>query len=116
MSQKKKRKPGASRHKTSRSKAPLLIIAGGVALVAIAALLIFGSGMPANPPSTVEVSGTPAAIEVSGAPALKVDKEKVDLGTVRLGQWVTVNFELANAGDQTLRFTEQPYVTVVEGC
>lgn len=107
MSQKKKGKPGASRHKAPRSKAPLLIIAGGVALVAIAALLIFGGGAPAGPP---------AAIEVSGAPALKVDKEKVDLGTVRLGEWVTVNFELANAGDQPLRFTEQPYVTVVEGC
>ena len=107
MSQKKKRKPGASGHKTPRSKAPLLIIAGGVALVVIAALLIFSGGAPASPP---------AAIEVSGAPALKVDKEKVDLGTVRLGEWVTVNFELANAGDQPLRFTETPYVTVVEGC
>jgi hypothetical protein len=53
---------------------------------------------------------------VSGAPALKVDKEKIDLGTVQLGEWVTANFELVNAGDQPLRFTEQPYVTVVEGC
>jgi hypothetical protein len=107
MSQKKKRKPGVSRHNTPRSKAPLLIIAGGVALVAIAGLLIFGGGTPASPP---------AAVEVSGAPALKVDKEKVDVGDVRLGESVTVNFELANAGDQPLRFTEQPYVTVVEGC
>jgi len=106
MSKKKMGRPGAAGRQSARSNTPLLIVAGGAALVVVAALLIFGSA-PASPP---------AAIEVSGAPALKIDKEKVDLGTVRLGEWVTVNFELANAGDQPLRFEEKPYVTVAEGC
>jgi hypothetical protein len=54
--------------------------------------------------------------EVKGSPAVKVDKEKVDLGAVKLGQTVSVSFDVTNVGDQPLRFKEQPYVEVVEGC
>jgi hypothetical protein len=54
--------------------------------------------------------------EVTGAPKLKVDKSDVDLGDVQLGQTVEVAFELTNAGDRQLRFTDVPYVEVVEGC
>ena len=54
--------------------------------------------------------------EVTGAPKLKVDKSDVDLGTVQLGQTVEVAFELTNIGDRQLRFTDVPYVEVVEGC
>lgn len=57
-----------------------------------------------------------AAIEVTGSASLKVDKEKVDLGDVPLNQPVKVSFLLTNVGDETLRFTEDPYVEVVEGC
>jgi hypothetical protein len=57
-----------------------------------------------------------ASIEVAGSPSLKVDKEKVDLGAVKLGQTVKVDFELANVGDETLRFTKPPTVEVKEGC
>jgi hypothetical protein len=45
-----------------------------------------------------------------------VDKEKVDLGEVKLGKTVEVSFELTNVGDQTLRFSEQPFIEVKEGC
>lgn len=31
-------------------------------------------------------------------------------------QPVSVMFEVANTGDQPLRFKEKPYVEVVEGC
>jgi hypothetical protein len=47
---------------------------------------------------------------------LKVDKEKVDLGDVKLGQTVMVSFQLTNLGDKTLKFTKAPYVEVLEGC
>ncbi len=57
-----------------------------------------------------------AAIEVSGSPSLKVDKQKVDLGNVKLGQTVDVKFTLMNVGDKTLRFNKAPYIDVVEGC
>jgi hypothetical protein len=57
-----------------------------------------------------------AALEVAGRPSLKANQETVDLGDVRLGQTVEASFELANVGDQSLRFSESPYIEVVEGC
>src|SRR5262245_40288405 len=54
--------------------------------------------------------------EATGRAKLKADQQQVDLGNVRLGQTVAVAFELTNVGDKPLRFTDQPYVEVVEGC
>lgn len=59
---------------------------------------------------------TKAAIEVTGAPSVKVDKEKIDFGDVKLGQPVEASFQVANVGDQALRFIERPYIEVKEGC
>jgi len=57
-----------------------------------------------------------AAIEVTGQPRLRVDRQLVDLGAVRLGQTVEASFTLTNVGDQPLRLTQAPYIEVVEGC
>jgi hypothetical protein len=84
---------------------PVLLGLGGLALLVLAFLAFQGGN-----------SGTKAATEVNGAPNLKVDKEQVDLGDVRLGKTVEVTFQLTNVGDQALRFNEQPYIEVVEGC
>lgn len=54
--------------------------------------------------------------EVIGAAKLKVDKESVDLGDRKVGQPVSVSFEITNVGDQPLRFTQLPYIEVKEGC
>ena len=86
---------------------PVLLVLLGIVLVGGALFAARKAGQP----STAKVP-----IEVSGSPSLKVNKDKVDLGDVKLGQVVTVNFTLANVGDQTLRFNEKPYVEVVEGC
>jgi ABC-type transporter Mla subunit MlaD len=98
-------KPYARKHKRqNKAWIPLAVMLGGVLLIALAFW-----GLNARP--------TPRAnVEVTGAPALKTDKEKVDLGDVKLGQVVEVSFQLTNVGDQTLRFTKPPYVEVVEGC
>jgi hypothetical protein len=82
---------------------PLIVVAG----LALIVVVIAGSNNAASVKPT---------LEVSGAPALKVDKEKVDLGDVRLGQTVQVSFDVTNVGDRILRFTDKPYVQVVEGC
>lgn len=82
----------------------LLLIGGGLLLVAVA---IFAFTRPSQPK---------ASIEVTGAPSLKVDREVVNLGDVKLGQTVEVSFQLTNVGDQALRFSEAPYIEVKEGC
>lgn len=82
---------------------PLIIVAG-VALIVVALL------------SSGNLAASTVAPQVSGAPALQVDKERVDFGDVKLGQTVEVKFEVANVGDQPLRFTQRPYVEAVEGC
>lgn len=84
---------------------PLAIIFGGLILLGVAAFAYMSLG-----------NGAGVEVEVTGRPRLKADKEKVDLGDIPLGQTVEVSFELANVGDKQLRFTEPPYVEVVEGC
>ncbi len=87
---------------------PIVLAAGGVLLIGLVAFAVWqAAGGDAGPS---------VPLEVSGAPRLKVDKDKVDLGNVRLGQTVEVTFTVANVGDRQLRFTETPYIEVVEGC
>jgi hypothetical protein len=102
MSQKYESKRNKKRRQKNRWIAILLGL-GGLALLVLAALS-FRGGEPK------------AAIEVTGAPSIKVDKEQVDLGDVKLDLPVQVTFKVTNVGDQTLRFEEQPYIEVVEGC
>ncbi len=106
MSQKKFKPANHKFHrKRNRSTGPLWLMLGGGIIVVIASFaLLRGNSAPKTP------------IEVAGAPSLKVDKQQVDLGNETLGQTVQVSFELTNVGDQTLRFSEAPYVEVKEGC
>ena len=90
--------------KSANAFAPILLVLGGVLLLGLTAFLFWRGNAAAFTP------------EVTGAPRLKADKEKVDLGDVRLGQTVQVSFEIANVGDRPLRITGEPYVEVVEGC
>ncbi len=103
MSQSKNKK--YRKHRKRQSFWPLvLLISGGLLLVIVAVNAL-------NKPSQPK-----AAVEVKGSPSLKVDKEKVDLGNIKLGQTVEVKFQVMNVGDQTLRFSKAPYVEVAEGC
>jgi cell division septal protein FtsQ len=103
MSRKNKRFDSKSK-RTQRTW--LFLLLGGIVLVGLAFLFI--SRRPASQPL--------AAIEVQGAPSLKVNQEQVDLGNVELGRTVQVSFRLTNVGDQPLRFSELPYIEVVDGC
>ncbi len=104
MSQNKSKIIQKKRRNQNPKWLPILAITGGVLLVILAFYALQDKTTPKAP------------IEVKGSPNLKVDKEKVDLGEVKLGRTVEVSFELTNVGDQTLRFSEQPYVEVKEGC
>jgi hypothetical protein len=103
MSQNKQKK--TYRHESKKPAWPmLLLLAGGLLLFAG---VFFALRKPSQPK---------AAIMITGSPSLKVNSDKVDLGNVKLDQTVDVKFSLTNVGDQTLRFSETPYVEVVEGC
>ena len=104
MSQNKSKKYTKKRRKQNSKWLPALIALGGLLLIGLAFLALRDKPAPE------------ADIEVTGAPSLKVDKEKIDLGDVKLGQTVEVSFRLTNVGDKPLRFSEQPFVEVVEGC
>lgn len=51
-----------------------------------------------------------------GTPAIAVDQQKIDYGDVKFGVNKTFAIKVTNTGDGTLRFKEDPYIEVLEGC
>ena len=51
-----------------------------------------------------------------GTPSIAVDQQKIDYGDVKFGVNKTFSIKVTNTGTGTLRFTEQPYIEIVEGC
>ena len=52
----------------------------------------------------------------SGTPSIAVDQQKIDYGDVEFGVEKTFAIKVTNTGDGTLRFKEEPYIEVLEGC
>ena len=87
------------RKQKQRQSVPwLLIVAGG-------ALLLFAAIFFANRSS-----------DGGGTPSISVDKQQIDFGTQKLGTNLTFAVKVTNTGGGMLRFTEKPYIEVVEGC
>ena len=103
-----KNKRNSKRAKNKKQKKPfvwLIIAFGGILLYGAIALVL-----PKMDPE-------PYIPEVFGAPSMKVDKEKIDLGDVRLGKTVYAKFKLTNVGDEILFLDgEKSQIKVVEGC
>jgi hypothetical protein len=51
-----------------------------------------------------------------GTPAIAVDQQRIDYGDVKFGVEKTFAIKVTNTGDGTLRFKEEPYIEVLEGC
>lgn len=51
-----------------------------------------------------------------GTPSIAVDQQKIDYGDVKFNVPKTFAIKVTNTGDGTLRFTEKPYIQVLEGC
>ena len=51
-----------------------------------------------------------------GTPSIAVDQQKIDFGDVKFGVSKTFAIKVTNTGDGTLRFKDQPYIEVLEGC
>ncbi len=99
-STKKKTKPAPK-----TSLLPLWLALAGLALVLIAGWAILSGSAQSK-----------ASVEVKGAPRLKVEKDTIDHGNLKLGNPVRDDIRVTNVGDQPLRFTEAPYIEVKEGC
>lgn len=91
--------------KPKRSLLPLWLSLAGLVLLVIAGWAIARGNSQGK-----------AEIEVKGAPSLKVDKEFIDHGQVKLGDHIRDDIRVTNVGDKLLRFTEAPYIEVLEGC
>jgi hypothetical protein len=77
------------------------------ALVALGGLLIIGA---------IFVVSNSSSADSGGTPAITVEEPNVDMGYIKLGEYRSINIKVTNTGDGTLRFTEQPYIEVLEGC
>ncbi len=82
---------------------PILVF-GGVLLIAAAFLLANRGG-----------SGSGAS-DGNGTPQIAVDPPKIDYGYVKFGNDETFKIKVTNNGKGVLRFKDQPYVEVLEGC
>ncbi|MHB8779501.1 MAG: hypothetical protein ACYC6R_17345 [Anaerolineales bacterium] len=51
-----------------------------------------------------------------GTPSITVDQQKIDYGDVKYNVEKTFAIKVTNTGDGTLRFKEEPYIEVLEGC
>ena len=51
-----------------------------------------------------------------GTPSIAVDQQKIDYGDVKFNVEKTFAIKITNTGDGTLRFKEDPYIEILEGC
>ena len=89
----------SKRHKRQKQKQKfpwILLVLGGV-FVAIAVILFARQGD-------------------GGTPSIAVDQQKIDYGDVKFGVNKTFAIKVTNTGDGNLRFKEEPYIEVLEGC
>ncbi len=91
----------SQKHKRQKQKPrfPWVIAAiGGVLLVAAAFLFANQSG------------------DGGGTPSIAVDQQLIDYGDVKFNEEKTFAIKITNIGDGVLRFTEDPYIEILEGC
>jgi len=97
----KKLKNSKKRKQQQKSINPVVwFVGGGILLIAAALFLATGGGGDSG----------------SGTPALAVDQQVIDYGDVKLNTNLTFEIKVTNTGDGTLRFKEEPYIQVLEGC
>ena len=91
----------SKKHKRQRQKQkfPWILLALGGVLVALAVFLFARQGGDGG-----------------GTPSIAVDQQLIDYGDVKFNTNLTFAIKVTNTGDGTLRFKEEPYIEVLEGC
>ncbi len=93
----------SKKHRKQRKSFPWpLVVFGGILL--IAAVFLFAN------------QNNGGGDEGGGTPQIAVDQQKIDYGYVKFGNNETFKIKVTNNGTGTLRFKEQPYIEVREGC
>jgi hypothetical protein len=87
------------RKQNQRKKFPWLFVALGGGLLLLAAVLFANRSGGSD-----------------GTPSISVDQQQIDYGYVKFGETRSIAVKVTNSGDGNLRFKEQPYIEVVEGC
>jgi len=80
-----------------------VMIIGGLLVIVAAFLMFRGTG----------ASGAPVS---GGEPAVSVDQKLIDYGDLKDYTVKKISIRVTNTGTGALRFTEQPYVEVLQGC
>jgi len=88
-----------SKHKQKQNFPWMLLVLGGV-LIAVAAFLFARQG----------------GGDGGGTPSIAVDQQRIDYGDQHFGTNLNFEIEVTNTGDGTLRFKDQPYIEILEGC
>ncbi len=83
---------------------PVLVF-GGVVLIAAALML-----------GTRKGNSAAGSDNGSGSGKVAVEPAKIDYGYVKFGNNETFKIKVTNTGAGTLRFTDKPYIEVLEGC
>ena len=97
----KKRKV-VNQKKTISAPVFILMFGGALVLLVAAGILFVFHGLDSG--------------NRSGTPALTVDQDTIQYGDVKLNTNLTFEIKVTNSGDGTLRFKEEPYIEVREGC
>ena len=87
------------KHRQKKNFPWVLLTFGGV--VILAAILLFANR---------------DGDEAGGIPAITVDQQSIDYGDVRFGASKSFAIKITNTGNGKLRFEEDPYIEVLEGC
>jgi hypothetical protein len=88
-----------NKRQKQQQKFPWLFLALGVVFIALAVFLFARQGGSGG-----------------GTPTIAVDQQQIDYGDVKFGVNKTFAIKVTNTGDGTLRFKEDPYIEVLEGC
>lgn len=99
-------KPRAKKATGANRIWPIVLVGGGILLVALAYFALRDRGQP----------GADVNPQAGGSPNITVEPAVIDMGDIKLGTPVKASFTVTNAGNQPLQLTEDPYIELVEGC
>ena len=88
------------RKQRQNRKIPWLLVALGGSLLLLAAVMLTNRNGEGG----------------GGTPSIAIEQQKIDYGYVKFGETRSFAIKVTNTGTGTLRFQEDPYIEVLEGC